>query len=180
MILGCHPEGDDKGTEISVAEWTFQVDPRETENAQGGVLLICCDRRQGGLHSPKEGALARVCVNDHEVDVIGLREIPPGHTDYFHRVTHQEIPSVPPLIKNCGTVYSFAIPAEFLEKSREVRVRLTIDTEVRWDIDHVVLVVKRTKRKLRSWVIATVFSILGAVGTLLLNEVWKHLTTGQP
>jgi hypothetical protein len=118
--------------------------------AQGAVLLVCCDRWQGGLHSQKEGASARVFMNDQAVDIIGLREIPAGSTDYFHRVMHQEIPSVP-LVKNCGTVYSFNVPVEFLKKDGTEKVSLSIDREVRWDIDHVVLIVPRSTATWRGW-----------------------------
>jgi len=179
LILGCHPEGSSKEIEPSAAEWTFSIDTRIKSNIDGAVVIVCCDRRQGGLHSEKLGALVHVKVNDCEVDIIGLKEKPKGYTDFFHRVTNQDIPDVRQ-IKHCGTKYSFSVPVDFLNCRSDVdigheKVILVIDKETRWDIDYVVLVVNHTRKKVRSWVIAVIFTIFGALASVVFTEVWNFV-----
>lgn len=179
LILGCNPDGDAQQEQsISTAEWVFPVTRRLASKAHGAVLVVACDRRQAGLHSPRFGAVARVLVNDNEVDIAGLRERPQGHDDYFHRVTHQEIPPVP-VIKNSGTLYSFNVPPEFLSRDDTEKISISVDPGVRWDIDHIVLVMKHTEERIRPWLVAVIFSVLGAFIGAAANEVWKYVVAGN-
>jgi hypothetical protein len=182
LILGCHPDGSSKETEPSAADWTFLIDKRLKSTMDGALVLVGCDRLQGGLHSQRPGARAQVLVNDRVVDDVGLCVIPENHTDYFHRVSSQGIPDVRQ-IRYCETKYSFSVPADFLNNSDEgsvtspvqTRVSLVLEKGVRWDIDYVVLAVKRTRRKLKSWVVAVLFTIVGAVAGLVLTELWNYV-----
>lgn len=171
FVLGCNPEG--RAAAASAAEWTLAVDASLAARSHDALLVICCDRAQGGLHSPNKGDLARVLVNEQVIDIIGLKDVPRGHDDYFHRVTHQEIPSVP-VVKNAGTVYSFNVPVSFLTKSKKEKVSVSLDPGTAWDIDHVIVVLKHMGKRIRPWVVGLIFTILGALGGVAASEVWKY------
>ena len=182
LILGVTADNSCQETGQSAVDWKFLINKRLRSKIDGAAIIVSCDRAQGGLHSGKMGALAHVKVNDCEVDIIGLREIPQGHTDYFHTTTTQDIKDIQQ-IKDSGTHYSFSVPVEFLNSRRggncalfgQETVSLAIDQEVRWDIDYVVLVIKYTRRKIKAWLVALISTIFGAFIGVMAKEAWSIL-----
>ena len=152
--------GDDRG---SRAEWMMCVDERTVANATGGYLVIACTRIQGGLHTQNHGALARLYFNDGELDVIGLKDKPAGHTDFFHRPT---VPGPrqgwPWPLDGCGTIYSWSFDRRRLKKGQAQGVRVTLDAGVGWDIDYVGLVLIEPRTRLSDFSKNMIYILIGA------------------
>jgi len=99
-------------------------------------LVIASVRYFGGLHSGTYNSRAEIFINNKVVDGFGLRDKPPNHSDYFHRIpTPNNIPNVWP-ISNCQTVYAWTILREKLVNSNHQIVTIRIGNYVRWDIDY--------------------------------------------
>lgn len=162
FLLGCNPEGPDQKPERCAAEWVLPVNPSLVSRSHSASLIICCDRAQGGLHTPNKNDSARIFVNNQSADKVKFKEFLSAHGDYFHRVVYQDIPKIS-LIESCGTVYLFNFPVAFLTKSGTERVSISLDPRTGWDIDYVVLLLKHTQRRMRPWVVALIFTILGAI-----------------
>jgi hypothetical protein len=133
----------------TIAIWEMALDPELVARTRSGYLVIACERVFGGLHTQERGAIARVYLNDESRDVIGLKSVRPGHSDYFHRVAvTPEIRSIWP-ISTCQTVYWWPIHKHHLVSSGHQIVRVEIDGNVAWDIDYVTLVLEVTSRTFR-------------------------------
>ncbi len=170
FLLGCNPEGPDQKPERCAAEWVLPVNPSLVSRSHSAVLIICCDRVQGGLHSPNKNDCARIFINNQSVDIVKLKGLLPAHGDYFHRVV-QDIPRIS-LIESCGTVYLFNFPVAFFTKSGTERVSISLDPRTGWDIDYLVLVLKHTQRRMQAWVVALIFTILGAIFGATAAQLW--------
>jgi hypothetical protein len=106
--------------------------------------------------------------------VIGLKDIPNGHTDYFHRVSTPRLPEVWP-VSGCGTIYAWPVHRELLRDGEAQTIRVELDPSVTWDIDYVVLALstRKTVTQLPDWVKQIIYvalgAVLGAVATLLIG-----------
>ncbi len=170
IILGTQP-GE------TVARWQVLVEPLVVERYEEGYLLICCERTQGGLHTARKGALARVSINGHNRDLIGLKDEPAGHTDFFHRLPKPpQLASVWP-VSACHTVYSWPVDKRHLAISGNQVVDVKLEEGVSWDIDYVCLVIWSKSYQLRDackqvgYVLlgAILGAVLGAIATLLFG-----------
>jgi len=147
----------------TTARWRVLLDPSLIKRCDSGYLVICCERTHGGLHSKRPGAVARVSVNGHNRDVINLRDVPIGHTDFFHRP-----PSplhLPPLwpISGCATVYAWPIDSRHLATSESQHVTVELEQDVSWDIDYVCVVLSEKSRHVRDACKQVGYVVLGAV-----------------
>lgn len=170
IILGAEIRGG--GT--TCVRWQVVADPSLINQCETGYLVICCERTHGGLHTRREGARARVSVNGHNRDLIGLKDIPAGHTDYFHRFpSPPQLPSVWP-VSGCATVYSWLVDRRHLVATGSQEVAVELEEDVSWDIDYVCLVLTRTSRVLRdackqiAYILLGV--VLGAIATVLIGR----------
>lgn len=126
------------------ALWSIGV-PREYIASYGcGFLMISAIRQFAGLHSKVYDSKAEVALNGSVVDYFGLRLRPEQHSDYFHRPELPKLP-LPQEIRDCRTVYCWPVIREKLATRDTQEIRITIDQYVRWDIDHVGLLIKMLK-----------------------------------
>ena len=135
IVLGA---GDNSKNLATLVEWQLEFKPALKNDLEGSFLIVACERTQGGLHTQRYGALATVRINGHVRDVIGLKDIPAGHTDYFHRPPLPRLPEFWP-VSGCGTVYAWPVHREHLRSKGNQTVSIEIEDDVRWDIDYVVL-----------------------------------------
>lgn len=169
VILG----GGGHGTPPTTARWEILVDPGAIRHCQAGYLVICCERAHGGLHTLRYGATAEVCLNGRNRDLIGLKDVPAGHTDYFHRPpTPLAIPEAWPS-SGCATVYSWPIDRRHLSDTGTQTVTVRLEKDISWDIDYVSVLLVHTSRKLRDPYKQIAYivlgALLGAVATVLLS-----------
>jgi len=74
--------------------------------------------------------MARVSINGHNRDLIGLKDIPAGHTDYFHRPPNPpQLPRVWP-VSGCATVYSWPVDRRHLAASGSQEVAVELEKDV--------------------------------------------------
>lgn len=150
-------------TGATVARWQLLVAPALIRQCEGGYLVICCERTHGGLHTAREGAVARVGINGHNRDLIGLKDRPAGHTDYFHRLSNPpHLPSVWP-ISGCATVYSWPVDRGHLVDSGTQVITVELEKDVSWDIDYVSLLISHTSYHVREACKQVVYVVLGVV-----------------
>ena len=135
IVLGA---GDDSKNLATLVEWQLEFEPVLENTLEDSFLVVACERTQGGLHTQRYGALATVRINGHVRDVIGLKDVPAGHTDYFHRPPLPRLPEFWP-VSGCGTVYAWPVHREHLRSKGNQTVSIEIEEDVRWDIDYVVL-----------------------------------------
>src|SRR5713226_4714990 len=74
--------------ESSTAEWLLAMDQANVKAAEGGVLIVACERLYGGLHRREANPAHdqtdfRVFFNNTDKDGSLLQVKPPGYTDYF-------------------------------------------------------------------------------------------------
>lgn len=134
VILG---SGGIKGGkhEKTKARWNIRTDFCSREKLQKGYLFIGCVRKFGGLHSRNFGAQVDILLNESSIDNFSLMLMPEGHTDYFHRPTHPDLPRFGQ-IAECETKYTWTLrKCELLENIQTVTI--VIDNETSWDIDYV-------------------------------------------
>lgn len=161
------------------ATWELSTDTFVLNAIDHGFIVIACERAFGGLHTRRRGACASIFFNDQTRDHFGLMHIPEGHTDFFHR--HPVEPDLPELweldreLAACRTMYSWLIRKEQFRLSDTQVVSVVLDSEVRWDIDYVALLLCRFERKLRPWVsnflLAVLGAIIGAFTTVLIGKI---------
>jgi hypothetical protein len=175
IILGSGEIKGETQVQDTVATWHVPVEPEIVRKVKSGFLIIACERPQGGLHTQEYGATAKVEINGNNRDIIGLKDIPPGHTDYFHRVPVPRIPDVWP-ISGCGTVYAWPIHPAHLQESGKQTVRVEIDRNVSWDIDYVLLALTTDVSFLQipSWLEKLIYALIGAA----LGAIAKVLIAG--
>jgi len=168
-ILGA----DDADHGSTVARWQVLVDPAAVEKCESGYLVICCERTHGGLHTRRKGAAARVSLNGHNRDLIGLKDRPAGHTDFFHRLPDPpQFPRVWP-VSGCATVYSWPVDKRHLATLGTQVVEVELEKDVAWDIDYVCLIISRTSYRVREackqigYVLLGV--VLGAIATIMVG-----------
>ena len=135
IILGA---SEDSKKSKTLAEWQLRFDPQVEDDVEDAFLVVACERAQGGLHTERRGAQATVHVNGHVRDIIGLKGIPAGHDDYFHRPPLRRQPDFWP-VSVCGTVYTWPVQKEHLQADENQTVTIEIEEDVLWDIDYVVL-----------------------------------------
>jgi hypothetical protein len=169
VILGAGLESSE-----TIARWSLTVDPAIVERCNSGYLVICCERTHGGLHTAREGAQARVSINGVNRDLIGLRAVPPGHTDYFHRpVNSQKLPDVWP-VSGCATVYVWPVDKRHLGSRERHEVVVDLEPDVRWDVDYVCLVLSHEFKELRDSCKQVFYVLLGvglgALATILVGQ----------
>ncbi len=154
------------------AEWIINIAQNELKRTTGGYLVVGCQRSQGGLHSKKHGAEARIFLNDQQLDTIRLKVIPANHTDYFHRLNIQA-PSQgwPWPFSACGTLYAWPIASPVLLKSCLQKVVIEIDGNVGWDIDYVGLVLVTSSKKLSEFGKNMIYLLIGAILSYLVALV---------
>jgi len=174
VILGW--EDPYKNLEASSAEWLLPVDQATVKAAEGGVLIVACERLHGGLHrrqpnpAPDETDF-KIFFNNSEKDGCQLQVIPPGYTDYFHRVPDDNVKELLKLIGAssiwpvplCRTIYSWPINKDGLEIGKDQVVKIELASQVLWDIDYVVLVLRKPKKELSPEVLKIIYLILGAL-----------------
>ena len=157
----------------TTARWQIAIDPNLTKRCDAGYLIICCERTHGGLHSKRAGAIAHVFVNGHNRDLIDLRDIPNGHTDYFHRpATLPQLPSIWPT-RGCATIYAWPVDQRHLKSSQSQDVVVELEQDVAWDVDYVCIVTSQTSRQLRDgWkqlAYVVIGVVLGAIASLIIG-----------
>jgi len=177
---------DDPGLKLesSSAEWLLPANQANVKAAEGGVLIVACERLYGGLHTSK--ALEqlngnakpasrepdfKIFFNDSEKDGFALLDKPPGYTDYFHRVPDDDVKELLKLIDAsaiwpvplCRTIYSWPINKDALEIGKDQVVKIELAPQVLWDIDYVVLVLRKPKKELHPEVVKIIYLILGAL-----------------
>jgi len=135
-ILGRAPTLKSAGKSETVASWRIPTDRFAVAHATGCHVLVGCQRQFGGLHSKRRGARVDVWLNEHHIDGFGLLIRPPNHSDYFHRASPAFIP-VGPRFRACDTLYSWAVRPDQLSIGESQRIRVRLDSDVRWDIDYV-------------------------------------------
>ncbi len=175
--------------ESSSAEWLLPANQANVKAAEGGVLIVACERLYGGLHTSKaieqfNGKAKpasrepdfKIFFNDSEKDGFALLDKPPGYTDYFHRVPDGDVKELLKLIDAsaiwpvplCRTIYSWPINKDALEIGKDQVVKIELAPQVLWDIDYVVLVLRKPKPQLHPEVVKIMYLILGALlGALL-------------
>lgn len=169
VILGIGP-ADQPKPEKTVALWYISVERDAIQRMVSGSLIIACKRPQGGLHTSERGALARIHLNGKQCDLVGLKSIPDGHTDYFHRVPVPQIPNRRPF-NQCGTVYTWPVDRDQLKDGDPQVVRIELDREVCWDIDYVALVLSVESRRLRPGIKELLVLLLGAILGALASRI---------
>lgn len=173
IILGADGADNKKSHTRTVATWLLPVDPQLIGKIKSGYLIIGCERSQGGLHTNEYGATATVGLNGNNRDLIGLKDIPPGHSDYFHRVAIPKLPDFWP-ISGCGTIYAWPVHAYHLNSTGNQSVRVEIEPNVSWDIDYVVLVLSAEVLffQFPGWLEKLFFALLGAIlGAMAKNLI---------
>jgi hypothetical protein len=65
----------------------------------------------------------------------------------------------------CRTVYSWPINKDGLEIGKDQVVKIELAPQVLWDIDYVVLVLRKPKKELHPEVVKIIYLILGAALT---------------
>ena len=175
IILGADEADQKRHNNSTVANWYIPIEPDLIKKVKSGFLIIACERPQGGLHTQEYGATAKVDINGHNRDIIGLKDIPAGHTDYFHRVPTPKIPEVWPII-GCGTVYAWPIHPKHLNETGNQVVRVEIDPHVSWDIDYVMLALYRDVSffHVPRWLEKIIYALIGAI----LGAIAKKIITG--
>jgi len=158
----------------TTAFWKIPVDRSIVQDVTGGFLVITCKRMFGGLHTMRSGAIAKVFLNDHPQDIIGLKDQPDGYSDYFLRM-----PLPPSLsaaldskLSSCTTIYAWSIDQKQLNTNRLQIVRAEIDSKVSWDIDYVALILRVKRRKVKGWVLSGLLLIAGAAITALIQMLF--------
>ena len=147
----------------AIARWHLLVEPALIRQCEAGYLVICCERPHGGLHTARKGALVRVAINGQNRDLIGLKDKPAGHTDYFHRIPKPpQLPSVWP-VSGCATVYSWPVDGRHLADSGTQVVTVELEKDVSWDIDYVSLLISHTSYHVREPCKQVVYVLLGVV-----------------
>ena len=136
VVLGGGCPDNDPNKSKTVAAWKLCVEVDSEPTISHGFLVIACERVQGGLHTQRRGATANVALNGNNRDLVGLKDTPPGHTDYFHRPHAPQLPEFWP-ISGCGTIYAWPVSPELLAETGEQIVTVSIDAGVAWDIDYV-------------------------------------------
>jgi hypothetical protein len=176
VVLGW--EDPNQKLEPSSAEWFLPVDQATVKAAEGGILIVACERLHGGLHrrqantAPDETDF-KIFFNNSQKDGSLLLVKPPGYTDYFHRVPDDDVKELLKLIDAssiwpvplCRTIYSWSINKDGLEIGKHQVVRIELAQQVLWDIDYVVLVLRKPKKELHPEVVKIIYLILGAVLT---------------
>lgn len=157
----------------TIARWQLLMDPAVVGKCESGHLVISCERTHGGLHTRRWGAAARVSLNGHNRDLIGLKDIAAGHADFFHRLP--DPPKLPPVwpVSGCATVYSWPVDKRHLVTSGSQVVEIELDKDVAWDIDYVCLIISRTSYQLReAWKqigYVLIGVVLGAIATIVVG-----------
>ncbi len=167
-----------KKLEASSAEWLLPVDQATVKAAEGGVLIVACERLHGGLHRNQVNPALdetdfKIFFNNSEKDGSRLLVKPPGYTDYFHRVPDDDVKELLKLIDAssiwpvplCRTIYSWPINKDGLEIGKHQVVKIELAPQVLWDIDYVVLVLRKPKKELHPEVVKIIYLILGAAFT---------------
>ena len=141
VILGA---SDSEGMESileTTAAWSILLKARTLRYFDSGFLVVACLRYFGGLHSGTYNSRVKILMNHKVVDGFGLREKPPNHSDYFHRVPSPNLPDILP-ISHCQTIYAWPLLKDKLANTLEQLVSITIGNYVRWDIDYIGFVFK--------------------------------------
>jgi hypothetical protein len=128
------------------ASWSIPFDEQCFHLFESGLLIISSIRYFAGLHSKVYDSKAKIELNNKVVDFFGLREQPPHHSDYFHRLPLPKIP-IPKLVSTCQTIYSWPLLKEKLVNANEQAVKITIENYVRWDIDYLGVLIEMKKKK---------------------------------
>lgn len=157
----------------SAAQWEFHIDSSSVRDAQGGYLVVACERVHGGLHTKEYEKAARILFNRRQKDYIRLKAVADQHTDYFHRPVGPDLPKVWP-ISFCATVYAWPLSKEDFVSGQSQTVGITLDSHVLWDIDYVGVVINRSRRKLREGVKEVIFLIIGAILGALASLLTGH------
>ena len=146
--------GDRAPDEISevAALWDVPVRAEDIDAADHGFLIIACTRQFGGLHTQIDDSRVSISINGQQLDYFGLRDIPPGHTDYFHlprREPHWPwLTEVDPILASCQTIYTWPIQPTHLKSQKAQTVQVRLDPQVGWDIDYVGLLLHRSQPSL--------------------------------
>jgi hypothetical protein len=179
VILGSEDHGEAK--ECCV-EWPIPFEPATLGAAEGGFLIVACERNLGGLHTTLIGAKARVSLNGHGRDFIRLENCPLGHNDFFHSDQPNGFLDLPVgnnvdllrPIRNCKTIYTWPISKDQLIGDKDQVIQISLDPEVLWDIDYLALVLERPTKRLRKWVLTLIWlgvgGILGAIFTRVVEK----------
>ncbi|HYC51615.1 MAG TPA: toll/interleukin-1 receptor domain-containing protein [Gemmatimonadaceae bacterium] len=135
-ILGACDRAAEVGSGHTEVEWVLPIDAHTAIHADSGHLVVGSRRYFGGLHSARKGARVDIWLNDRRIDGFGLFVQPEHHRDYFHRVPSMGVVSVPPFA-DCETVYAWPVRSEHLHGASSHRLRIRLDEDARWDIDHI-------------------------------------------
>ena len=128
-------------TEKTLAVWNIPLATQSRELFDCGYIIIGSIRYFAGLHSKFYDSKVQIQLNNTFVDHISLRDKPPHHSHYFHRLPLPDFPR-PQQIVACQNVYAWPLLREALIVSESQVLTITIDNYVRWDIDYVGLLVK--------------------------------------
>lgn len=154
VILGAGAIDPATSESRTSATWKIKIDFDSVKHFQKGYLVIACQRLFGGLHSAKRGVGVTVKLNDNYVDGFSLLDIPPGHSDYFHRMRNKV--SLPSSFPECETVYAWPIQKIALLTEGSQTVSVSIDKEASWDIDYVGIVCISERNKRRKIILAAI------------------------
>ena len=162
LILGDGASDPNASWDGSSAVWLLSVDPRLVTATDGGFLVVAGKRSQGALHTAKFGACASIFLNGESSrkEIIGLRDIPPGRTDYAY--VQDRNPALPyePRVRACNAVFTWPVEKNELLAASDQRVRIDLDRHVSSDIDYVALALRRPRKELGPVVKQTIVGLL--------------------
>ncbi len=171
-------------------EWHLPTNDRDVRAADGGVIVVACERLHGGLHTSQPKADrergrpdVEICLNDKEKDGFSLRVKPPDRTDYFHAVPDEDVRKLLQSISSssiwpipaCRTIYSWPINENDLDIGKPQVLSIKLVPQILWDIDYVVLVLRIPKNSLHPEVVRVIFLFLGALLTFFGALILKFL-----
>ncbi|MDP2856552.1 MAG: toll/interleukin-1 receptor domain-containing protein [Bacillota bacterium] len=120
----------------TVAHWEIPRPDCPLDLFMRGYLIVGCQRRFGGLHSPTIKDRVEILLNGSLLDGFELQFSPPGHNDFFHEAPYPDVPLIAPF-KDCSTVYAWNIPRNYLTDTVIQRLTIRLDRDVKWDIDYI-------------------------------------------
>lgn len=147
VVLGAVEAADMASVPKTVGKWGLPLPTSDAKYFERGFLIVSCLRQFGGLHTKTAGTRATVSLNGVAVDGFGLRVIPEGHTDFFHRISNEGIPILLPYA-DCKTIYSWPISKSKMSSTSTQIVQLEVATLAWWDIDYVTLAYQVSRFKI--------------------------------
>ena len=141
VILGAANRALMESLTDTSAEWHIPFDESTLKAFRRAYLIVAAIRYFGGLHSKVYDSKAKIKLNGNVIDYFGLRDQPPHHSDYFHRLRLPRIP-LPRQIAECQTVYVWPLLKNTLVHSPKQTVTISIDKYIRWDIDYIGILVR--------------------------------------